>query len=177
MHTLYQLRKTFGLTQRQLATFIGKNHTQIHRIEHGERVPTNDVLLNLLQMKQAAADNPSSVSVLPSIPLSYATTWAHRAEGCRIKMIRLQKKLQQLQIKAAQHQDFLNCAGCLCCQPGLTEKQHRWLEEQVYQAKRKLQQCDAGVQAELQIKIRLLKMEAALFGHLARQVKGQMVNQ
>jgi len=45
---LYTLRQKHGLSTRQLAQHLQTTHTQISRIERGERQPTGDLILRIV---------------------------------------------------------------------------------------------------------------------------------
>lgn len=53
---LKQIRKTQNLTQKQLAQLIGVTERGIQRYESGERKPTFDVIISLLDNLDISAD-------------------------------------------------------------------------------------------------------------------------
>jgi transcriptional regulator with XRE-family HTH domain len=166
MQTLYQLRKALGLTQRELAAFTGIEHTQLHRMEHGDRPPSAGLLLTLVRLQQAACTQPGSVAA-PCLHPDTIARWQNHAAFCREKAYRLRKKLCTLETKAAKCRALMHGAAFLSALPALSAKQQRWIDERQYQAGISLTGCNEGIQTELRIRIALLEKEAEMYAGAA----------
>jgi transcriptional regulator with XRE-family HTH domain len=84
MKTLTRIRTQTGLSQRQLAAFIGKEHTQLHRFETGERMPPADAMQKITLLLQAASQQEESSE--PAIMNdAQRKEWQAHAFGSRVQ--------------------------------------------------------------------------------------------
>ena len=162
------LRQSLGLTQHQLTGFIGGNRSVLTRAEKNERSLTPAATLNLLTLFQINASLPLLNDEEP-VPAERIEKWKMHALACRHKITALQKKLADTNEGVARTRRLKNLLGQLIKtkRTELTERQVRWVEEQHYQASKKINANGSGYQRELQLSIAALEAEAAIYENAA----------
>jgi transcriptional regulator with XRE-family HTH domain len=168
MKTLNRIRTQTGLSQRQLAAFIGKEHTQLHRFESGERTPPADAMQKITLLLQAANQQEESAEPAP-LNEAQKKEWQEQAFGCRVQAKKLGRMLQRMEKKALQCRTLLQVLNVLEKRGGLITRQRRWIAEQRYQATGSFITCNDAEQTRLRIRIQLLEMEAELYDAASAQ--------
>lgn len=150
-----------GISQRALAALINANHTTLSRYEAATRsLPTN-VMLPLAELQNILATLPAPPQASPSA--EDIQTLQQRAAYCNAQATILQKQLAAMQVQYTQAATLQQLIAVLHTNPLFTgDKQLRWLDEQQYQANKKLEKCGWLAQQQLQHKIALLQHEASL---------------
>lgn len=165
MSLLKNLRETLGISQRQLAAFIGGDRTQLVRAENGERNLCDDASLQLLLLVPAYSYAKQQPVLMEAVESEWLPQLNLHAAACRHKASGFKKRLAQMQNeyeKAARLQIFVQQLQAI---PGrqYSARQTRWLEQRLYEAEKGMRQCGPGQQRLLQLKIETLEAEAVIY--------------
>jgi hypothetical protein len=146
-----------GISKRDLAGWIGTDHSILSRYLSGTRSLPLRALQQLLFLHLQLAD-------LPPLPATTATTeadrpaWQQLAETCLQKRAVLEAQLvimqQRWQAAAKALQLLATLAGDTVM---LTPKKIRWIAEQRYQAEKVMAECNPAAQQKLAVQIALLQ--------------------
>ena len=103
------IRQNLGLTQQDLAKFVGGERSSLARAEKGERLLSADAILNLAALHKLQEN--ISIDGLPeeAIEPSVVEEFRYRALECRHKANTLKIKLKDLQQRSAQGRKLLQC--------------------------------------------------------------------
>ena len=161
MKIVQSILSAIGISQRALAALINANHTTLSRYETAIRsLPTN-VMQPLAELQQTLSSLPTPPQVSPST--EDIQTLQHRAAYCTAQATVLQQQLAAMQLQYTQAATLLQLIAAMRSKPITTAgNQQRWLDEQAYQANKKLAKYGWLPQQQLQQKIALLQHEAKL---------------
>lgn len=165
MKAALTLRKQLGLSQQQLANFVGAERSGLTRAEHGERGIKPGALLHLAALIKAHKTFREGRSAASSISAELKKDLLLHARHCRQTHASLRKKMKLLQDKHAQARRLQHTVAALQSQSTapLSKKQQRWLEEQAYQAAKKLERFGDEPQLRLGLRMELLLAEAGIY--------------
>jgi transcriptional regulator with XRE-family HTH domain len=173
MKLLTTLRTSLGISQRQLAAFIGGDRSQLVRAENGERNLSDSASLQFIKLV------PVHAKVL-QMPLPTAPPdgelleqLKQRADDCRHKASLLKRKLQQMQQDhetACRLKLFAETLQQQQTEFAHTPKQQRWLEQRIYEADKKVEANSCGKQLLLHLKIQALEAEAGIYENAVEEI-------
>jgi transcriptional regulator with XRE-family HTH domain len=150
-----------GISLRALASFTNTSHTVLSRYEAATRSLPTTVMLPLAELQNILAALPAPPLASPSA--EDTAILQQRAAYCTAQATILQQQLSAMQLQYTQATTLLQLIDALRTNPVLTsDKQQRWLDEQQYQANKKLEKYGWLAQQQLQHKIALLQHEASL---------------
>jgi transcriptional regulator with XRE-family HTH domain len=154
------LTKT-GLSQRALARFLNTNDSVLSRYEAATRSMPVNTMLPLVHIQQLLTILPTPPPPSPSA--EDIATLQQRAAYCTAQAAVLQQQLQNMQLQYIQAATLLQLIAALQADTTpKTEKQQRWLDEQQYQANKKIAQYGWLPQQQLLNSITLLTQEAIM---------------
>jgi transcriptional regulator with XRE-family HTH domain len=152
--------KQTGLSKRNLAAFVGTDQSALSRFETGHRNLAPDALVLLAKLYKKASSIKQQMQ--PS-PTPEDKQWRkQQAQWCQLQSKQLQKKLNTIIENYQQASTALQLLDTLTKEVGtFTEKKKRWVEEQRYQANKKLQKNGWLQQKKIAIQMQLHLQEAA----------------
>ncbi len=154
--------KQTGLSKRSLATFLNTHQSMLSHFETGRRNLAPDALVLMAKLYKKASGIKHKMQAKPTFEDKALAK--QQANWCKVQCIPLQKKLNSIIENYQQASTALQLLDTLAKEVhGYTEKKKRWVEEQRYQANKKLQQNGWMQQKKLAIQIELLLKEAALW--------------
>lgn len=159
------IRRNLGLTQYDLAKFVGGERSSLARAEKGERLLDADATLNLIALHNLQANILTDDLPGETIEPSVIEDFKYHALECRHKANGLKMRLAEIQLRYAQGRKLLQCTEQLTSNYGrpLTAKQLGWMEDQRYQASKKIGQGSIGLQKKLSLQIEALEAEAGIY--------------
>lgn len=172
---LKNLRTTIGISQRQLAAFVGGDRTQLVRAENGERNLCDAANLQLIHMIPAYSMLQQISPPLEEMPATDLEDFARHAAYCRYKVTALQRQLKQLQtiqLTAHRLKVFVEQLSREM-DNNLSPRQERWLQERAYEAEKRLEQSNHGRQRKLELQIAALQAEATIYENVTNDVLDQ----
>lgn len=152
--------KQTGLSKRNLAAFVGTHQSTLSHFETGYRNLSPDALVILAKLYKKASGIKQQMQDKPSFEdkmlAKEQTNW------CKVQCLPLQKKLNSIIENYRQASTALQLLDTLAKEAdSFTERKKRWVEEQRYQAGKKLQKNGWMQQKKLAVQIELLLKEAA----------------
>jgi transcriptional regulator with XRE-family HTH domain len=162
--------KQTGLSQRNLAAFTGAHQSVLSRYESGSRNLPPEALVVLAKLYKKA----SSITKRTTAKAAVADKAAMKEEAnwCRIQCLPLRKQLTAIKENYRQAATALLVLDSYIKEAGpFTGKKQRWLDEQHYQAEKKLAKNNFMVQQKLLVTINLLEHEATLWEKSMQQKK------
>jgi plasmid maintenance system antidote protein VapI len=154
--------KQTGLSKRNLASFVGTHQSILSHFETGSRNLSPDALVILAKLYKKASGIKQQMQAKPT--LEDKIVRKEQANWCKVQCLPLQKKLNSMIENYQQASTALQLLDSLAKEvDSFTEKKKRWVEEQRYQANKKLQKNGWMEQKKLAIQIKLLVKEAALW--------------
>jgi hypothetical protein len=162
MKILENLLDKLGISNRSMASFIGTSHTLINCcIASTRNLPTH-AMLQLAQLGKLLKTLPAPAMPVPSP--QEVEDMQQQAVWCLAQCHPLQKQLTKMQQTYQQAATLVQLLDAYAAGTGtLTAKQQRWVDEQRYQAKKRMVQNGWLPQQQLRHKITLLTYEAGLY--------------
>ncbi len=154
--------KQTGLSKRNLAAFVGTNQSVLSRFETGSRNLSPDALVTLAKLYKKASAIKVEMQASPTVDDKLFCK--EQMRWCKVQCMPLQKKLAIMVENYRQGSTALLLLDAMAKETtALTEKKKRWMEEQRYQAHKKLAKNGWSAQQKLSLQIHLLETEAAFW--------------
>jgi transcriptional regulator with XRE-family HTH domain len=148
-----------GISQRNLANFVGTAQSLISRSEAATRNIPPDANLQLINIYTLLSKLPPPSNAKPTT--EEKAHCQQQAEWCLAQCHPLQKQLATMLTNYQQADTILQFLNADTTQhTALTDKKQRWIDEQRYQAEKKLAANGWQAQQQLQLKLALLQYEA-----------------
>lgn len=166
-----EVMNSTGLSKLALAAFLQVDNSLLTRYEAGTRTLPAEAMLKLaLLYKNLPQAKPIAASPVAATTGQQQEAQQHAAY-CQAKSVQLGRQLAQMRQAHEQAAQLLQLLAILVQQPGeATNKQKSWLDEQEYQAGKKLEKNNWLEQQKLEIKLVLLQQEAKLYSALVQPV-------
>lgn len=165
---LLLIRRNFGMSQTDLALFLGISPVQLAQAETAvRRLPVKAILPQVV-LAAAAEFTPAPPEPLDRAPLE------QRLRACEYEMRQLRPRLESCQQRAEIARRRLAALSALQQSPTpdlpWTEDQQRWLQRFERQARAALPECGTTAQALLAARLAALEHEAALLTQLLAEL-------
>lgn len=150
-----------GLSLRNLAAFIDADQSLLSKLRRAKRELPTDAAIKAANLYTILYNLP----VLPNKPpLSQQEIKSLQEEAawCRVQCIPLQKRLAQIQVYEKQAAILIQLLNTMPLYPDMPERKKRWIDEQHYQATRRLEKYGWQKQHALWLQISLLQHQAFL---------------
>lgn len=156
------LLQKIGISQRTLAAYIDSDHTVLNRFANGDIYLKPHVAPQLHKILSLGNNIIDTSELAPTEQEKMAML--QEAVFIKNKCRPIQKKLDTMQLNYIQATSMLKLLSLLGpATPDEKPKKQRWLDEQKYQAEEKMQRNGWLAQNKLQIAIKLIEHEAALW--------------
>lgn len=167
MYTCTHIRKHFGLSQKDLAMFLGVNRITIHRKERGKDVLNTDALLKMAELERCLEqEEVKRKTTCTQETISYC----RKLEAdCLFRLATLKRKLVAMQKRF----DKACCLRSLLAQlnPGSDKHTQDWIMIQTLKVERTTSKCNETEQAAQQILIMMCAAELTALRNYMRQHK------
>jgi transcriptional regulator with XRE-family HTH domain len=151
-----------GLSKRNLAAFTGAHQSVLSRYESGSRNLPPEALVVLAKLYKKASSITKGTTAKAAV--ADRAAMKEEANWCRIQCLPLRKQLTAVKENYRQAATALLVLDSYIKEAGpFTGKKQRWLDEQGYQAEKKLAKNNFMVQQKLLVTISLLEHEALLW--------------
>ncbi len=165
MSGIQHLREKFGLTQQQLAVYLGVARSHLAMAEKATRsLPTSALLKLAVLEKSLHSKIPYPTPQLQELQHADAARIGRYVKKCMVMIAEQKNKLAALETNYQQCQQVMLAIGCLHRQlpPGDAGKKERlWLELLEKQTLEKIKTCSYAGQVILQLRISALEQEVA----------------
>ncbi len=158
-----------GLSKRNLAAFTGTHQSVLSRYESGSRNLPPEALVVLAKLYKKASSITKGTTAKAAV--ADRAAMKEEANWCRIQCLPLRKQLTAVKENYRQAATALQVLGYIKEAGPFTGKKQRWLDEQGYQAEKKLAKNNFMVQQKLLVAISLLEHEALLWQTALQQKK------
>ena len=148
-----------GISKRDLARWIGTDHSVLCRYTAGTRTLPLKAMQQLLFLHQQLSDLPPLPADEPN-EHSDKKEWQERASDCAARLKILQEKYKAMGLNreaAAKAQQLLDVLAADTIM--LTAKKQRWIDEQRYQAEKLAADNNPAAQKKLLVQIGLIQKE------------------
>ena len=159
------IHQNLGLTQHDLAKFIGGERSSLARAEKGERLLSADAILNLVALHKLQVNTSNDGLPGELMEPGMLEHFKYHALECRHKATTLRRKLKDLEQRYVQGRKLLQCLEQFSANYGrpLSTKQVRWIEGQRLEAEKKTEKGSVGLRKKLSLQIEVLEAEAAIY--------------
>jgi transcriptional regulator with XRE-family HTH domain len=166
MNSIKTLRKKLGLSQYDLAEYLGITRSQLNMAERGERGLNTASMLKISRMEIAITALNTGKRRLPEQPAAEQEKEnVDREQFCRDEAARLENIHARMTRKAALLGNYIALLQELIItveQDATAAHERDWLEGQKSAATRRLLKCGETKRAAMEIKIAALKSEAGV---------------